>query len=196
RQAGTGRHGGSYESRIHRSRQHGTADRSARVASRPHGSRLQPHAQPRGCAQTAPTHNRRQPGCGGAGRGRARHHGARRGGASGSPLLDAMGQGVIVAGDDPGRANVIKLAGNFLLAAVIEAMGEAFALVRKYDVAPADLLEIVNGRLFRSPIYENYGTLIAEERYQPAGLKLRYGPKYVRLVLGAADGGAAPMAPA
>src|SRR5438034_859115 len=29
------------------------------------------------------------------------------------PVLDAMGQGVIVAGDDPPRANVIKLAGNF-----------------------------------------------------------------------------------
>jgi len=28
------------------------------------------------------------------------------------PVLDAMGQGVIVAGDDPPRANVIKLAGN------------------------------------------------------------------------------------
>src|SRR5438034_9390771 len=41
------------------------------------------------------------------------------------PVLDAMGQGVIVAGDDPPRANVIKLAGNFLLAAAIEAMGEA-----------------------------------------------------------------------
>ena len=109
------------------------------------------------------------------------------------PLLDAMGQGVIVAGDDPGRANVIKLAGNFLLAAAIEAMGEAFALVRKYGVAPADLLEIVNGRLFRSPIYENYGKLIADERYEPAGFKLRYGLKDVRLALGAADDVAAPM---
>src|SRR5207244_3740477 len=67
-------------------------------------------------------------------------------------VLDAMGQGVIVAGDDPPRANVIKLAGNFLLAAAIEAMGEAFALARKYGVAPAELLDIVNGRLFRSPI--------------------------------------------
>src|SRR6266516_2165513 len=109
------------------------------------------------------------------------------------PLLDAVGQGVIVAGDDPGRANVIKLAGNFLLAAAIEAMGEAFALVRKYDVAPADLLEIVNGRLFRSPIYENYGKLIADERYEPAGFKLRYGLKDVRLALGAAEDVAAPM---
>jgi len=106
------------------------------------------------------------------------------------PLLDAVGQGVVVAGDDPARANVIKLAGNFLLA---EAMGEAFALVRKYDIAPADLLEIVNGRLFRSPIYENYGKLIAAQQYEPAGFKLRYGLKDVRLVLGAAEDVAAPM---
>src|SRR5690349_17021129 len=109
------------------------------------------------------------------------------------PLLDVLGQGVLLAGDEPARANVIKLAGNFLLAAAIEAMGEAFALARKYDVAPADLLEIVNGRLFRSPIYENYGKLIAEERYEPAGFKLRYGLKDVRLVLGAAEEVAAPM---
>ena len=109
------------------------------------------------------------------------------------PLLDELGQGVILAGADPARANVIKLAGNFLLAAAIEAMGEAFALARKYDIAPADLLEVVNGRLFRSPIYENYGKLIADERYEPAGFKLRYGLKDVRLVLGAADDVAAPM---
>jgi 3-hydroxyisobutyrate dehydrogenase-like beta-hydroxyacid dehydrogenase len=108
-------------------------------------------------------------------------------------LLEAMGQGVIVAGTDPARANVIKLAGNFLLAAAIEAMGEAFALGRKYDVLPADLLDIVNGRLFRSPIYENYGKLIASERYEPAGFKLRYGLKDVRLALAAADDVAAPM---
>jgi len=109
------------------------------------------------------------------------------------PALEAMGQGVIVAGADPPRANVIKLAGNFLLAAAIEAMGEAFALARKYGVAPIELLDIVNGRLFRSPIYENYGNLIAEERYEPAGFKLKYGLKDIRLALGAADDVAAPM---
>ncbi|HYT05741.1 MAG TPA: NAD(P)-dependent oxidoreductase [Gemmatimonadales bacterium] len=108
-------------------------------------------------------------------------------------LLDAMGQGVIPTGDDPPRANVIKIAGNFLLAAAIEALGEAFALVRKYDVAPTDLLDVVNGRLFRSPIYENYGTLIAEERYEPAGFKLRHGLKDVRLALEAADEATVPM---
>jgi 3-hydroxyisobutyrate dehydrogenase-like beta-hydroxyacid dehydrogenase len=109
------------------------------------------------------------------------------------PLLDAMGQGIIAAGDEPARANVIKLAGNFLLAAAIEALGEAFALGRKYGVAPADLLDVVQGRLFRSPIYENYGKLIAEERYEPAGFKLRYGLKDIRLALGAGDEVAVPL---
>jgi 3-hydroxyisobutyrate dehydrogenase-like beta-hydroxyacid dehydrogenase len=109
------------------------------------------------------------------------------------PLLDTMGQGVVPAGDEPARANVIKLAGNFLIAAAIEAMGEAFALARKYGVAPADLLDVVNGRLFRSPIYENYGKLIAEERYEPAGFKLRHGLKDVRLALAAAEAVAAPL---
>ncbi|HVH68226.1 MAG TPA: NAD(P)-dependent oxidoreductase [Gemmatimonadales bacterium] len=109
------------------------------------------------------------------------------------PLFDAMGQGVISVGDDPARANVIKLAGNFLLAAAIEALGEAFVLARKYGVAPAELLEVVNGRLLRSPIYETYGTLIAQQRYEPAGFKLKHGLKDVRLVLEAADDVAAPL---
>ncbi len=109
------------------------------------------------------------------------------------PLLDVLGQGVILAGDEPARANVIKLAGNFLLAAAIEAMGEAFAVARKYDIAPADLLQVVNGHLFRSPIYENYGKLIADQRYEPAGFKLRYGLKDVRLALATAEEVAAPM---
>ncbi|HEV2751313.1 MAG TPA: NAD(P)-dependent oxidoreductase [Gemmatimonadales bacterium] len=109
------------------------------------------------------------------------------------PLFEALGQGLLRAGEAPPRANVIKLAGNFLLAAAIEAMGEAFAFGRKHDVAPADLLDVVNGHLFRSPIYENYGKLIAEERYEPAGFKLTYGLKDIRLVLEAGDAVAAPM---
>jgi 3-hydroxyisobutyrate dehydrogenase-like beta-hydroxyacid dehydrogenase len=109
------------------------------------------------------------------------------------PLFEAMGQGVEVVGDDPPMANVLKLAGNFLLAAAIEAMGEAFAVVRKYGIEPKRFLEIVNGRLIRSPIYENYGTLIANQRWEPAGFKLRHGLKDVRLALAAAEEKTTPM---
>ena len=109
------------------------------------------------------------------------------------PLFDAMGQGTEVVGDDPVRAAVIKLAGNFLLAAAIEALGEAFALARKHGIAPAQLLEIVNGRLLRSPVYENYGKLIAEERFDPPGFRLRHGLKDAKLALQAGEDVAAPL---
>jgi 3-hydroxyisobutyrate dehydrogenase-like beta-hydroxyacid dehydrogenase len=109
------------------------------------------------------------------------------------PLFDAMGQGVEIVGEDPPVANVVKLAGNFLLASAIEAMGEAFALVRKYGVEPKRFLEIANGRLIRSPVYENYGNLIVSQRYQPAGFKLRHGLKDVRLALAAGEEVTAPL---
>ncbi len=109
------------------------------------------------------------------------------------PVFDAIGQGVEIVGEDPPVANVLKLAGNFLLASAIEAMGESFTLVQKYGIEPARFLEILNGRLFRSPIYENYGKLIAERRWEPAGFKLRHGLKDVRLALGAAEDVTTPM---
>ena len=109
------------------------------------------------------------------------------------PLFDAMGQGTEVVGDDPLRAAVVKIAGNFLLAAAIEAIGEAFALARKYGVEPARLLEIVNGRLLRSPVYENYGRIIAEERFDPPGFRLRHGLKDTKLALAAGDDAAVPL---
>jgi 3-hydroxyisobutyrate dehydrogenase-like beta-hydroxyacid dehydrogenase len=109
------------------------------------------------------------------------------------PLFEAMGQGVEVVGEDPPVANVVKLAGNFLLASAIEALGEALALVRKYGVEPKRFLEIANGRLIRSPVYENYGNLIVSQRYQPAGFKLRHGLKDMRLALAAGDEATAPL---
>src|SRR5206468_520255 len=85
-----------------------------------------------------------------------------------------------------------KTAGQTYVAAPVFGRPEA-AEAKQLWIAPAELLDIVNGRLFRSPIYENYGKLIAEERYEPAGFKLKYGLKDVRLALGAADEVAAPM---
>ena len=35
--------------------------------------------------------------------------------------------------------------------------------MRKHGIAPERFLEIVKGKVLRSPIYESYGALIAEE---------------------------------
>lgn len=109
------------------------------------------------------------------------------------PLFDAIGQGVFVVGGEPSAANVVKLAGNFMLASMLETLGEAVALARKSGVDARRFLEIMTGTLFKSPAYETYGTLIAEERFEPAGFRLRLGLKDVKLALGAADGAAVPM---
>jgi 3-hydroxyisobutyrate dehydrogenase-like beta-hydroxyacid dehydrogenase len=109
------------------------------------------------------------------------------------PALEAIGRKLIVIGAYPPAANTIKLAGNFLIASMIETLGESFALLRKSSVDPATFLEIMVGSFFQSPIYENYGKIIAEQRYEPAGFKLRLGLKDIRLIMAAAEEAEAPM---
>jgi 3-hydroxyisobutyrate dehydrogenase-like beta-hydroxyacid dehydrogenase len=108
------------------------------------------------------------------------------------PLFDAVGRKTVVAGSEPWQANAVKLSGNFMIAAMIEAFGEAFAATRKSGVDPAVFLDIMMG-LFRSPVYEAYGTAIAQRKFEPAGFALKLGLKDVRLVLALADEIACPM---
>jgi 3-hydroxyisobutyrate dehydrogenase-like beta-hydroxyacid dehydrogenase len=100
---------------------------------------------------------------------------------------------VFVIGDKPEMANVVKLSGNFLIASVIESLGEAIALTRKYGIDPHDYVEFLTNSLFAAPIYKTYGGIIAEEKYEPAGFKLRLGLKDVRLALAAAEAVDAPL---
>ena len=107
-------------------------------------------------------------------------------------LFDAIGQRTIVAGDEPWKANVVKLTGNFMIATMLEAFGEAFAVMRKSGIDPKLFLDAVNG-LFKSPVYENYGNIVAAQRFEPAGFALRLGLKDARLALAAAGELGAPM---
>jgi 3-hydroxyisobutyrate dehydrogenase-like beta-hydroxyacid dehydrogenase len=103
------------------------------------------------------------------------------------PAFDAMGQRTFVVGDKPVAANVVKITGNFMLASVIETLGEAFALSRKYDIDPENLLELLTSTLFSAPVYKGYGAMIAKENYEPAGFKLNLGLKDIGLALEAAQ---------
>ncbi len=109
------------------------------------------------------------------------------------PLFDALGRGSSVVGAEPWKANVVKLCGNFMIAAAMEAMGEAFALARKSGVEARVLLDTVNNALFQSPLYGNYGARIADEAFEPAGFKLTLGLKDARLALEAGEAAAVPM---
>lgn len=103
------------------------------------------------------------------------------------PLFDAMGRRTFVVGDKPSSANLLKLIGNFMLASVIETLGEAFALGRKGGLDPALLLDVLTNTLFPAPVYKNYGGMIVRQEFEPAGFKLPLGLKDVRLVMEAAE---------
>ncbi|MEK6303338.1 MAG: NAD(P)-dependent oxidoreductase [Acidobacteriota bacterium] len=109
------------------------------------------------------------------------------------PLFDAIGQKTFLIGDEAHAANVIKLAGNFLLTTVIESLGEAFAFGRKFGIDPHAFLDILTNSLFPGPVYQTYGSMIASDKFEPAGFKLPLGMKDNRLLLAAAEEAAVPM---
>lgn len=109
------------------------------------------------------------------------------------PLLEAVGRGLSVLGERASQANVVKLSGNFLIASMMESLGEAFALTRKSGVEPQVFLEVFRSVFASSPIFGNYAALIAQEKYEPAGFKLKLGLKDVRLALEAAGAKEVPM---
>src|SRR5260370_23750926 len=109
------------------------------------------------------------------------------------PLFDAIGRQMFAVGSNPPQANAVKLCGNFMIAATLEAFGEAYATLRKAEVGPHTFLDVMSS-LFGSPVYANYGRMIADEKFEPAGFALRLGLKDARLVLEAAEEFAAPHA--
>ncbi|HEY2000022.1 NAD(P)-dependent oxidoreductase [Paraburkholderia sp.] len=109
------------------------------------------------------------------------------------PLFDAIGQKTWRIGSLPQQANVIKLAANFMLAAAVETLGEAATLVTGHGIAMQDFLDVITGGPFPGPVYQGYGKMIAEQRYEPALFKARLGLKDVRLALAAADAVSTPL---
>jgi 3-hydroxyisobutyrate dehydrogenase-like beta-hydroxyacid dehydrogenase len=109
------------------------------------------------------------------------------------PLFTAIGQKTFVAGEEAFAANVFKLAGNFMITTVIESLSEAFALIRKSGLDSNRFLEVLTESLFTSPVYRNYGAMIAADKFEPVGFKLPLGFKDNKLVLTAAEEVAVPM---
>jgi 3-hydroxyisobutyrate dehydrogenase-like beta-hydroxyacid dehydrogenase len=108
-------------------------------------------------------------------------------------LFDLMGQRTFRFGERPSAAVLVKLSGNFLIASVIESLGEAIALTRKGGIDPHQYVDFLTSTLFAAPVYKTYGGLIADERYRPAGFRMPLGLKDVTLALDAARAETAPL---
>jgi 3-hydroxyisobutyrate dehydrogenase-like beta-hydroxyacid dehydrogenase len=109
------------------------------------------------------------------------------------PIFAALGQRTFRIDHRPAAANLVKLSGNFLIAAVIESLGEAIALVSKAGIDKHEYLEMLTSTLFATPVYKNYGGMIADTKFEPAGFAAPLGHKDIRLTLAAAEALRVPM---
>ena len=103
------------------------------------------------------------------------------------PLFDVIGQRTFRFGQKPSSANLVKISGNFLIASVLESLGEVLALVGKGGLDQQQFLDFLTSTLFTAPVYKTYGGLIIEKKFQPAGFAAPLGLKDTRLTLSAGE---------
>lgn len=109
------------------------------------------------------------------------------------PVLENLGQGIIDFGESAGGANVVKIAGNFMIMASLEMMAEAYTLAEKNGLDRVKVSEFFGATLFSAPIFQNYGKLIANKQYTPVGFQSRLGYKDARLAFKLSQASEVPM---
>jgi 3-hydroxyisobutyrate dehydrogenase-like beta-hydroxyacid dehydrogenase len=109
-----------------------------------------------------------------------------------APVFEALGRQWFDAGREPHVANVVKIARNFLLGAIVEGLGEAFALARATGLDPRAFHEILTATSLGCPAYANYGRMILEPPAQPT-FPLRLGTKDIEIALEAGRLAGVPM---
>lgn len=104
------------------------------------------------------------------------------------PVFDRIGARTVTVGKEAWQANLFKICGNFMIASELQAIGEAFAVLRKGGVDPALFHDVMTGRLFTGAVFKAYGMMVMKQQYEPAGFLLTLGLKDVNLARSAAEG--------
>ena len=77
----------------------------------------------------------------------------------------------------------MKIANNFVLGCAMEAMGEGFALTRKYGVETSVFYDVMTDGLFNRSAYKVYGKIMVDESYSKVGQMAALGLKDANLAL-------------
>lgn len=109
------------------------------------------------------------------------------------PILECLGQSITDFGEDAGGANVVKIAGNFMIMSSLEIMAEAYTLAEKHGLDRTKVADFFGSTMFNAPIYQNYGKLIANKQFEPVGFKANLGYKDARLAFTLAQQSKTPM---
>ena len=109
------------------------------------------------------------------------------------PVLTDLGQKLFLVGDQPFRANLMKLCCNFLIFSTIEQLAEVFAIGAKGGLEKETMFSVLTESFFTAPVHKNYGRIIVDGAYDPPGAKLGLGAKDNRLFLEAGAELAVPL---
>jgi 3-hydroxyisobutyrate dehydrogenase-like beta-hydroxyacid dehydrogenase len=109
------------------------------------------------------------------------------------PLFEALGRKTFEGGDDPEAATAMKIANNFVLGCAMEAMGEGFALTRKYGVDTSVFYDVMTDGLFNCSAYKVYGKIMVDESYSKVGQMATLGLKDANLALEAGHLASVPL---
>jgi 3-hydroxyisobutyrate dehydrogenase-like beta-hydroxyacid dehydrogenase len=106
------------------------------------------------------------------------------------PVISAYADRIIPMGEDPAVAMSMKLVGNFMVASIIELIGQVYVFAEKRGVDPA----IITG-MFKQfiPATSEYADRISSRNFENAGFTLDGGLKDVTLILAAAAEVHAPL---
>lgn len=84
--------------------------------------------------------------------------------ARATPIFQAVGEKVIHCGE-VGAGTQVKLAGNALIAGMLQCFSEGLLLTKKAGVDPRKLIEVVQASGFRSPYFDFKGKAILERDF-------------------------------
>jgi 3-hydroxyisobutyrate dehydrogenase len=103
-----------------------------------------------------------------------------------APIFDAIGQKVVRAGSDPGRATRLKLAINAWVLAMTQGAAEAVALGKGLGVELGEMIEALDGSPTDAP-YFRLKTKLMEDGEYPPSFSLRLAAKDAALMAEAAS---------
>jgi 3-hydroxyisobutyrate dehydrogenase-like beta-hydroxyacid dehydrogenase len=110
-----------------------------------------------------------------------------------APLFAVIGKKTHRLGAHAERANAMKLAANLVMAALIEAFGEAYALAESYGLGAGHVLDVLKDSMLRPEAVGAYGERIARGQFEPAEFRLKLGLKDIDLALDAGEEAALQM---
>jgi 3-hydroxyisobutyrate dehydrogenase-like beta-hydroxyacid dehydrogenase len=89
------------------------------------------------------------------------------------PAIEAMAQAQFIVGEKPSMANLVKLCGNFMILAAIEAMAEAMTLARKAGSTRPFCSKCLPARCFPHPSIAHMGRYWSTVAIGPPALRRR-----------------------